>query len=462
VKSVLGKRVKIQEQTASEFYQQLQQYVDSGEPLENGDDTTTSTQMRLWPLVDVAKVYLKHWILKTGVTLVDIPGGHDHNAARARSAAKYAGRCSAYLMVSKVHRAAADGYAMGMMGDAFRRQLRFDSGSLNDSLVTFVCTQADVVDFPELKDVFSAKVEEHLKAYDADHQGEQQVQQVMSDLEIELNKLMKKQEQAQRNTLAATKQCKKLRDRLKDLSPDAGSKSADQTIPRKRKVDELDNAMPELDLASEKEALELDIAEQTCIADQCSELEEEYGSQALEVQQHLKQLQSQHLTAASHRDPTAILNAMCIRAMAETVEVGLRKEVITDIRRIDDELRGASGKVPEDLEDVRDYTRVWKDLPVFVVSSKAFQVMSGQKQDDKDAIRGFLDIKDTKIPALQKHCASLTFRARAMTCERALTQTDLVLLSIIMWTGHGGTRQVLTPKVAKKKQAICKGLLDNL
>lgn len=436
VAKVLGKQIEIRAVTASDFYQQLQYYVDSGEP-ERADSTTQSTRMRYWPLVNVAKVYLKHRILETGVTLVDIPGGHDHNAARATSAAKYASSCSAYFLVSKVDRATDDGFVMKMMGEAFRRQLRLDSGIMNDSLVTFVCTQADNVSFTEMKEFFSDEVADYMEAWNSEHRDQHEIQKKVSKLELELDNVTKKQKQAADDEVAASAKSRNLR--------------------RKRKADDSDNGT--LITASDRERMS---AEQDEIADQCSETQEECRSRASDISQELEHLRARLSTSTSNLNPADLSNAMCLRVRGDMIKKAIRAEVAKDIKQIDEQFRSRSGETEGELIDYRDYAQVARDLPVFVVSSKAYQVLSGHQQDDKFAIRGFLDIEDTELPTLQEHCRSLAFRARELTCKRTLTQTDMALTSIIMWTGHGGTREALSPQEMESNRAVCNYHLDNL
>ena len=465
VAPLLGTQIEIQAQTASDFCRQLRLYVDSGETV-NGDSNSPSTQMRYWPLVDVARVYLKHWILETGVTIVDIPGGHDHNAARAMSAAKYASKCSAYFMVSNVIRASDDGFAMQMMGEAFRRQLRLDGGVMNDDLVTFVCTQADNVNFSELKETFPEEIEKHMRAYNLEHRKEHEIQKEVSSLEAELAELVRKQDQAEEDLLEAAKKKSKL-SRQRKLSPVAVSgvesiNRDDCPSPRKRKADELDDSTPEKKQATEKEALASTIAEQDRIVERCSTVIEEYEVRTTKLTQDLEQLRSKHPKVSSSPDLIAIFNAMCIRVRGERAKTAIKTEVVKDVRKIDEQYRPKSKNTEDAHVDYRDYTQVERALPVFVVSSKAFQVLSGYQQDDRDAIRGFLDINDTEIPALQKHCASLTFRARALTCTRTFIHSEQALGSIISWTGHGETREALTPQEMETLRALCKPQYDHL
>jgi len=153
---------------------------------------------------------------------------------------------------------------------------------------------------------------------------------------------------------------------------------------------------------------------------------------------------------------------MCICVRAERVKTAIKTEMIMYVKKTDEQLRPESSRTGDIPVDYRDYSQVEKALPVFVVSSKAFQVLSGDQQDDKIAIHGFLSIEDTEVPALQQHCSSLTFRARALTVKRTLIQSDLALPSIIEWTGHGATREALTPQEMESLRAACNPHYDNL
>jgi hypothetical protein len=47
-------------------------------------------------------------------------------------------------------------------------------------------------------------------------------------------------------------------------------------------------------------------------------------------------------------------------------------------------------------EELRDYDKVAKDLPVFCVSSRAYQKLSGRLVKD-NTVRGFTDVEQTEV-----------------------------------------------------------------
>lgn len=50
--------------------------------------------MEFWPLIKVVRIYTKADALSTGAVIVDLPGVHDSNAARAAVAAGYMKSCT--------------------------------------------------------------------------------------------------------------------------------------------------------------------------------------------------------------------------------------------------------------------------------------------------------------------------------------------------------------------------------
>ena len=88
VKRVLGTTMTIERPKAATFYRALQNVIDSKEK-KKGE----KKEMELWPLIKVVKLYTKADALSTGAVLVDLPGVHDSNAARAAVAQGYMKQC---------------------------------------------------------------------------------------------------------------------------------------------------------------------------------------------------------------------------------------------------------------------------------------------------------------------------------------------------------------------------------
>lgn len=96
VTNKLGSITRIAKSRKSEFAAEIRSYVDSGNP---ESDIPT-----IWPLVKLVRVYTKATILEQGITLVDLPGSHDSNAARSAMAAAYLENLSVTCVVGNINR----------------------------------------------------------------------------------------------------------------------------------------------------------------------------------------------------------------------------------------------------------------------------------------------------------------------------------------------------------------------
>jgi len=86
VQKVLGQIREVKKSRSESFYTELQRFVDSNEKkLAKGE----RKQMEFWPLIKVVRLYVKADALSTGAVIVDLPGVHDSNAARAAVSAGY-------------------------------------------------------------------------------------------------------------------------------------------------------------------------------------------------------------------------------------------------------------------------------------------------------------------------------------------------------------------------------------
>lgn len=92
---VLGTTQDFESTDALSFYQRLQQYVDSREKSRGGPEKDSVGPSReYWPLIKVVRLYVRAAALKTGAVIVDLPGVHDSNQARAAVAQKYMKQCT--------------------------------------------------------------------------------------------------------------------------------------------------------------------------------------------------------------------------------------------------------------------------------------------------------------------------------------------------------------------------------
>jgi hypothetical protein len=103
VLAVLGTTKRIDTQYPNSFYKQLQRYVDSKEKVTKkgkDNDPKKTFDMEYWPLIKVVRLYVKAPALSTGAVIVDLPGVHDSNAARAAVAQGYMKQCTGLWIVA--------------------------------------------------------------------------------------------------------------------------------------------------------------------------------------------------------------------------------------------------------------------------------------------------------------------------------------------------------------------------
>jgi hypothetical protein len=101
--SVKGTTTMIEKPRPESFYRALQHFVDSKEKATTGEskkkkEKGQKRQMEFWSLIKVVRIYTKADALSTGAVIVDIPGVHDANAARAAVAAGYMKQCTGKLL----------------------------------------------------------------------------------------------------------------------------------------------------------------------------------------------------------------------------------------------------------------------------------------------------------------------------------------------------------------------------
>ncbi|KAL8964903.1 MAG: hypothetical protein Q9183_004149 [Haloplaca sp. 2 TL-2023] len=176
VSHLLGTTVKIQASDADQLFRHLQKYIDSKEKLTSttsrvGHQTHPVDAQELWPLIKVVRLFVKAPALQTGAILVDLPGTHDSNAARATVAQRYLKQATGILIVAPIDRAVDNKAAKALLGESFKRQLRMD-GDLNS--VTFVCSKTDDIEEREASGSLGLRSElEHL-SYASDELGERE------------------------------------------------------------------------------------------------------------------------------------------------------------------------------------------------------------------------------------------------------------------------------------------------
>jgi len=181
----LGTTQSINTAEPGSFYRQLQKYVDSKEKVGTKGKTKVKesqkapVEMEYWPLIKVVRIYTKASALSTGAVIVDLPGVHDSNAARAAVAQGYMKQCSGLWIVAPINRAVDDKAAKTLLGDSFKRQLKYDGGF---SDVTFICSKTDDISITEAIDTLGLEKDAGV-LYEQQRQVEEEIGKIQEKLE---------------------------------------------------------------------------------------------------------------------------------------------------------------------------------------------------------------------------------------------------------------------------------------
>ncbi|KAB2099953.1 hypothetical protein AG0111_0g11806 [Alternaria gaisen] len=476
VLSILGTTKTIETAQASSFYQQLQHYVDSREKCNKkgrGNDggrtkTTKNTEMEYWPLIKVVRIYTKSPALSTGAVIVDLPGVHDSNAARAAVAQGYLKHCSGLWIVAPIGRAVDDKAAKTLLGGSFRRQLKCDAGF---SSVTFICSKTDDISVTEainsleldgtaeLEELGAEnrtsikRIEDKIKSLRESQQAcEAALSRTLKDMEI-WEELQEQLDDGKKVYAPVGETSKRLKGYKKDSAR------------KRRRVSEEESdenwVPPDDDGTDDDNGLEIALSELD-IYKKFQELRRSRKNAREEIWQIKGSIEELKLQISEHEvqndETKGKIRRLCIVERNEYSKVAIQRDFAAGIRETDQENAAEEDEDNFDPdEELRDYDQVAKSLPVFCVSSRAYQKLCGRLVKD-DPVPGFTNTEETGIPQLQAHCKKLTAGGRIQTSRSFLLNLCQLLTAFNLWasiertgskaTGEDKDRQIKCLKLA--------------
>lgn len=113
-------------------------------------------------------------------------------------------------------------------------------------------------------------------------------------------------------------------------------------------------------------------------------------------------------------------------------------------------------------EEIRDYDEVARNLPVFCVSSRAYQKLRGRLQKDDFNNDGFRNVDETEVPQLQQHAKKLTEAGRAATSRQFLNGLSQLLNSMKMWASNGEPQSHMSHSDKKNEETHLRVQLSDL
>ncbi|KAK4199425.1 hypothetical protein QBC40DRAFT_349451 [Triangularia verruculosa] len=479
VARVLGTTKKLRTTTSAALYRQLQEYVDSREK-------NTEKRIEYWPLIKVVRIYTKASALSTGACLVDLPGVQDSNAARAAVAANYMKACTGLWIVAPITRAVDDKTAKSLLGDSFRRQLKYDG---TYSAVTFICSKTDDISETEAADSLGL-TEDLAPSWRTIDELEDKVE----DFKRQIKELKDEKSACQELTEKVNEawdQWWELKEELDEgktvyapgspSSPGGKRKRQVTDSPARRRkrqssdFDDSDFSTSEAsDGDSDKENAGGSQEEDTRPVLTKEEIDEKIESlkeekkdlrerkKGIEEKDRAMRAQIKECNAEKEALMDEIRN-ICIQGRNEYSRGAIKQDFAMGIKELDQENAAEEDEDNFDPDvDIRDYDAVAQSLPVFCVSSRAFQKLSGRLQRDRNSSSGFLSLEDTEIPQLQAHARKLTEAGRAANARRFLNSLVQLLNSMTMWATNDGTRSSMTDKEKRAEETNIRAQLNKL
>jgi ribosome biogenesis GTPase A len=482
VQKVLGGKKDIADSNPTVFYKHLQSYVDSKEKTTGVENKPAkpSMEMEYWPLIKVVRIYVKAAALSTGAVIVDLPGVHDSNAARARVAEGYMKQCTGLWIVAPITRAVDDKAAKSLLGETFKRQLKMDGGF--DS-VTFICSKTDDISILEAQeslgleqemgglwaksDEYNSEKRKHKKQLDELKETKEEYTAVVDEIDEQIETW-----EALKDDIDDGKTVFVPRDKPSSNKRKRGSNSNASGAPRKRQRSS--NSDLDSNYASSDDADESDSEDESepqgepltleAIEEKLSELKttkKEGRRHRQEIEAEMKVVRKQ-ITELNEEDAKvqAEMSHIAISGRNEYSRGAIQQDFASGIRELDHELAeetDASNFNPD--VDVRDYDKIAQSLPVFCVSSRAYQKLSGRFQKEA-TVPGFQTVEETEVPQLQAHCKKLTEASREANSRRFLNTLDQLLNSLRLVTSSDGLQ--VTDKQKAARAAIVESAYNQL
>ncbi|KAI4087546.1 MAG: hypothetical protein LQ344_006699 [Seirophora lacunosa] len=491
VSHILGTSRNIKETNSLTFYKKLQSFVDSKEKSTGKKDKDGKKQKKereFWPLIRVVRLYVKSTALATGAVIVDLPGVHDANAARAAVAEGYMKQCTGLWIVAPINRAVDDKAAKSLLGESFKRQLKMDGGF---SAVTFICSKTDDISISEAQeslglddkmtpsweelDRLSAKQKDLKKRLEELNESKNVYDDVANDVDEQIEVWETLEDSVRDGKVAFPPKANSASKKRKATDNPKSSKKA-----KKRKTsgdDEDDSDFIDDRESEDEDASQEDSGDETAdegTQDQQPLTEKQVTAKLQELKNTKKDARNQkreitervqdirkELAAVEEAESNinSEMSALCISGRNQYSKGAIQQDFAAGIKEIDQEIAAEEDEENFNPDtDVRDYDEVAKSLPVFCVSSRGYQKLQGRFRKDP-AVPGFTSIEETEIPALQAHCEKLTETGRVAKCRAFINKVNSLLNSLTLWASSDGTGANLTAEQkAREARFLQKGM----
>lgn len=336
-------------------------------------------------------------------------------------------QCTGLWIVAPINRAVDDKAAKTLLGESFRRQLKYDGGF---SSVTFICSKTDDISVTEAID--SLQLENEITELE---EQRDEHRRAIKDFETQLADL-KESQQVYKSAQTGISDDIETWEDLQEKLDDGDEVFAPFTDNKKRKMNGKAKSRKRRrgsDDDSDDDSLASD-AENSASEDEVTIKPPRTPLTEPEIKEKLKELRESKKNArreglkirdsvnemkpkieehhARIREVKAKITRVCISGRNQYSKTAIQQDFAAGIKEIDQENAVEEDEDNFNLdEELRDYDEVAKSLPVFCVSSRAYQKMCGRLAKD-DPVPGFVTPEETEIPQLQAHCKKLTEAGR--------------------------------------------------
>lgn len=399
---------------------------------------------------------------------------HDSNAARAAVAEGYMKECTGLWIVAPINRAVDDKAAKTLLGDTFKRQLKYDG---TYSAVTFLCSKTDDISRMEASDSLDlgdeyARLEDQL--IDIERRGKslkaelRELRDKKKDYEEAIDQLEEDVEKwddlADKHEKGETVYPPREKKRKRRNSSGGSSKrrrratvdSDDESVDRSSSPESQDEASEEAAEPLTGDAIQEKLDELKQTKKDARREKNNASSRIEELKQSLAENEDEQNAADAQQ------TAICIAGRNEYSRGAIRQDFAAGIRELDQE--AAQDEDPDNFnpeEDIRDSDEVARSLPVFCVSSRAYQKLSGRLKKD-NMVPGYTSVHETEIPQLQAHCKKLTEKGRQASCRRFLNNLQSLLTSMALWASDDGSGAKMSSSQRSAEKAFLAKKLKEL
>ncbi|TIC91708.1 Nuclear GTPase SLIP-GC [Colletotrichum higginsianum] len=429
---VLGRTITLHDISSKGLWSQMQTYMGRNARHNVADGTNP------WPLIKVVRVLTKASALSTGAVIVDLPGLHDSNAARAAVSTNYMEKCSGTWVVAPIIRAVDDKSAKDLMGESFRRRMILDG---TYSSISFIGSKIDDINVEEAAGELDCSID-----IEQDFARIDTLANEIPALETKLGEL-KKQNIIDKDALETC------REEVDDWDSALGRIRSGQSInaatanlgKRKRTDGDMFDISPSMEVG-------IRLSEESQVEQHLCALKAQVQDLRNRVRVGHEAINSQEQNLGLRiREKTSLLEDMkisCIKKRNQASAQRIRQDFADGVREIDEATTPDQSDAFFNPDNPpRDYEKIKAGLRVFCISSRAYQKLNGMMPNVDFDTSGFGNSDDTGIPGLQAHAQKLTESYRNARCRDILVKLYALLASIACWvTGHDIERAGLDQK----------------